>query len=86
MGKSTFLQTQKTNEVGVMAVTQAFPVHYEAWTGGHLTADRVGALLRQECCPLYHIMVCHLWRAVAVVVWGGGGGVLCELGPQPSCC
>ena len=37
----SWLQTQGTHAQGTRELTAAFPVHYESWVGGHLTADKV---------------------------------------------
>lgn len=42
VGQSTWLQTQMTHYEGVTGLTEAYPGHFEAATGGHVKAEHVG--------------------------------------------
>lgn len=46
VGRSSWHQTQLTHYEAVTGLAQAFPVHYEAWSGGHVAAEKVGACRR----------------------------------------
>ncbi|EFN59850.1 hypothetical protein CHLNCDRAFT_133629 [Chlorella variabilis] len=40
VGRSSWHQTQLTHYEAVTGLAQAFPVHYEAWSGGHVAAEK----------------------------------------------
>ncbi len=41
VGEWSWLQTQMTHYEGVTGLTEAYPGHFEAATGGHVTAEHV---------------------------------------------
>ncbi len=40
MGKATWRETQNTQGPPLDALKQAFPTHYEVWSGGHVDAEQ----------------------------------------------
>jgi hypothetical protein len=60
VGKNSWLQTQFTHYDGITALVKAFPLHYEAWTGGHVAADKVWEERRKAgglACSVYWLVL-----------------------------